>query len=132
MKKLILILLILAFGLTGFSQTLIRTDTLISLSGADTTFEYYYHTEFSDKDMPFVMINIAGKVTVHKNADTTTTSVMTFKSWNLRENDSVYNPFNSTWYSYSYVKAFLYNNGEEMKRTLTGWRVENWIEKHTR
>ncbi len=125
MKKTILIFVIaLLFGLSANSQTLILTDTMVT-EMQDTTFLKWYHVSFTDSDrysMLSTKIALTKEVrmfdgTIYSTA-VSTKRLRRIKT-DLVDGDSIRNPNNGSYYKYNFVKNYIYNNGENMKRTLS-------------
>lgn len=120
MKKIVLILGMLIFGLTTFSQTLIHTDTL--LTDNDTIFLKWYHERFTDADGDngnFELISRIGLVKDYVLTDTTYEGVMTHYHRVLSESDSLKNPYGNNYYQATFIRTYIYSSDENMKRQLS-------------
>ena len=128
MKKLILILSVIFIGLTGISQSPITADSLY-FSTNDTIILKWYHDDFGDSDYPFLMCNEFYMIKEYHTADSI--SVQPKKDYKryLGEGDSIKNPNGNNYYTYEFVKNYIYSNGEDMKRTLTLFHIRNWDER---
>ena len=128
MKKAILILTLMAFSLVGISQTLIHTDVL--LIGQDTVYMEWSHEKYIDSDSPSALVS---RVLLTKKLVTSDTTIISpTKSFLLRlnESDSLKNPAGSNYYSYEFVKNYIYTQGQDMKYTLSKWQVLNWVDRY--
>ena len=127
MKKLTLLLIALCFAGVSFGQTLTHTDTLNY--GNDLLLLKWSHVEFIDSDQPFKLTSRISLVKELITPDSTfVSSVRTYEK-TLREGDSLYNPFDGQYYSYIFVKNYIYTTGEGMKRVLTQLQILNWEER---
>ncbi len=124
MKKLIIISIILMFSFGAKSQTLILTDTLITES-ADTVFMKWYHEKFIDSDVNLQMISSIKLVKQFTLPDTTFSKVLPRFMFSLNQGDSIKNPYGSNYFTYNFVKSYIYQNGEDMKRTLSLYHLLN-------
>ena len=123
MKKLILLLVIIAgIAIQPQAQTLVLTDTLVT-SINDTVFLKWYHTKFVDSD---INTSLVSYITLEKHLihnDTSYVKKTINFSYNLLEGDSIKNPYGNNYYSYDFVKNYIYTQGEDMKRTLTLYQL---------
>ncbi len=126
MKKLILLLAII-IGITiseSKAQTLVLTDTLLT-SQADTVFQEWYHVKFIDSDQNNTLISVVQlKKKYVFNGITYLKTTKTFK-YNLFQGDSILNPYGSNYFTYDFVKNYIYTQGEDMKRTLSLYQLLN-------
>ena len=124
MKKLIFILTLALFSLTSFGQTLIHTD--VALVENDTILFKWYHEKFIDSDNPPQLISIVSLVKEYHLPDTVYLSNAKTYQRILGVGDSLKNPAGSNYYDYEFVKYYIYNTGENMKRTLSLYQVLNY------
>ena len=123
MKKLILLLVIIAgIAIIPQAQTLILSDTLVSTQN-DTVFYNWYHVKFIDSDENNTLISNVNLEKVVKHDTTSYTKRREVFNYNLFEGDSINVPGTSNWYKYTFVKNYIYTQGEGMKRTLTLYQL---------
>jgi hypothetical protein len=117
MKKILLVLAVL-FTVATQAQTLILTDTIYSQS--DTIYLKWHHVDFNDSDKPFVMKT---KISLEKILNSDTVRIrpnrLKFVKNQLIKGDSLKNPYGNNYFSYQFVKDYIYSTNEDMKRTLS-------------
>jgi len=124
MKNLILIFALALFSLTSFGQTLIHTD--VALIENDTILFKWYHEKFIDSDNPVQLVSRISLVKEYHLIDTTYFS--SAKTYNriLSEGDSLKDPYGDGYFQYEFVKNYIYQTGENMKRTLSLYQILNY------
>lgn len=126
MKKTITLIL-MAFSLSAFSQTLIHTDTLTD--NGNTLYLKWYHESFFDKDGKdinhFRLENTIGLVREWETPDTTYTSVMIHWVKPITESDTVYHSVSGNPFTATFIRTYIYSTDEGFKRDLSWHYVMN-------
>ncbi|RKY56404.1 MAG: hypothetical protein DRP93_01435 [Candidatus Neomarinimicrobiota bacterium] len=106
------------------AQTLILTDTLVTVN-TDTIFLKWYHLRFVDSDDYGRLVSA---VSLHKQytfKDSIYTKTVKRYKYDLMLGDSIKNPNGTDYFTYTFVKNYIYSNGENMKRTLSLYQLLN-------
>lgn len=138
MKKILIIIAFVFVGMATQAQepsagvqqkgTIVHIDTVLVAEG-DTTFFKWYHMNFNDSDRNWTLTSDielikerVGDTLIHwqrVNAQN-----LNFRK-TLRQGDSLKNPDGNNYFSYQFVKDYIFNNGEQMKRTLSEFHIRN-------
>lgn len=128
--KNILLIIGLFVGLSLNAQTLILTDTLYV--NQDTVYLNWYHQDYGDSDNPFELhtdISLTKLTASGYEKKVSVNKVSKFIDSRLRQGDSLKNPYGENYFKYDFVKNYIYNNGEGMKRTLSLYFLLNQPER---
>ena len=121
MKKTILIIAVILLAATGFSQNIIHTDNL-------TDGDHLLKLEWEWKKWSVADSVITTKLKLNKvvivDNDTTLFSG-NVHTYSLKAGDSIQNPNTQAWYTYNFVRNFIFNNGESFIYTLAEYQVRN-------